>query len=125
MERSMPRFQGDLPQWTFRFAMSVLDLVERLPQGTLGWVSGKQLARSGTSVGANVREADGALTDAEFAYTCNVARKEAAETQYWLEICAHRGLSDNDEAVRSALQESQELQRILATIVRKLQVART
>jgi four helix bundle protein len=115
------RFQGDLPERTFEFAATVLALVERLPQRTSGWVLGKQLARSGTSIGANVCEADHALSEAEFTHRCSVARKEASEAQYWLRLCDRTGLLDGGQA-EPAVREANELMRILSTIVRKTQL---
>jgi four helix bundle protein len=115
------RFQGDLPARTFEFAASVALLIELMPSGTLGWTLGKQLLRSGTSIGANVREADHALTDAEFIHRCSVARKEASETEYWLLLCCSAGLLESD-AVADVLQESRELMRILSSIVKRSQL---
>jgi len=115
----MPRFQGDLPARTFQFSLGILDLVADLPANTVGWTIGKQLARCGTSIGANVREADHALTDAEFTYICNVARKEAAETLYWLQICEAKQLLKG-AGLDSTLKEAHELLLILSTIVRKM-----
>ena len=116
----MSRFQGDLPERTFQFALCIVRIVARFPDGTLGWEIGRQLLRSGTSIGANIAEADGALTDADFTHTVNIARKEAAETLYWLRICAAESIVDNFD-FSSATKEADELHRILATIVRKMQ----
>ena len=110
--------QGDLPGRTFQFAIQVLDRVQSFPAGTIGWLVSKQLARSGTSIGANVAEADGALTSAEFASICNIARREAAEARYWLRICKYLGFIDAP-AADQLLREAQELHDVLATIVRK------
>jgi four helix bundle protein len=112
------RFQGDLPLRTLNFAETVLRLVPTLPPGTVGWLVARQLARCGTSVGANVREADHALTEAEFAHKCSIARKEASETEYWLILCQRINLL-SEERVVPAMQEAGELMRILSTIVRK------
>ena len=114
------RIQGDLPERTLSFALSLLEATEQLPSGTRGWVVGKQLLRSGTSIGANIREAGEALTDAEFAHRCSIARKEASETQYWLMLCEKAGLL-TDPVCRPLLAEAMELTKILATIVHKTQ----
>jgi len=78
----MGRIQGDLTERTLRFGVDILGLLKQLPQDTGGWVVGKQLCRSGTSIGANIREADAALTDADFAHKMSIARKEASEAEY-------------------------------------------
>ncbi len=78
------------------------------------------MIRSGTSIGANVREADTAFSDADFAYKCNIARKEACETHFWLQLCARCSLLKGDR-LASATQEADELVRILSTIVKATQ----
>jgi four helix bundle protein len=67
-----------------------------------------------------VREADGALTDSDFAYKMSIARKEANETEYWIELAIRAELLSVEQAgpLRS---EASELSRILSTIVRKTQ----
>jgi four helix bundle protein len=114
----MGRFHGDLPERTYAFARMVMRLVRQLPQGTEGWTIGRQLCKSGTSVGANVTEADAALTDREFAQLCNISRREALETRFWIRLCQDENLLPSSIA-EPVLQEADELGRILTTIVRK------
>ncbi len=78
----MARIQGDLLTRSFEFALMITKMIDDLPNTQKGWVVARQLMRSGTSVGANVREADNALTDADFAFKCSLARKEASEAGY-------------------------------------------
>ena len=113
----MGRIQGDLKERTFEFAVAVINLADQLPNRTKGWEVGRQVIRSGTSVGANVREADSAYTDADFAHRCNVARKEAAETHYWLELCRRTGMLKGDD-LEQTTREADELMRILSAIVK-------
>ena len=114
----MGRFQGDLPERTFDFARSILELVDKLPQKTTAWELGKQLTRSGTGIGANIQEADQAQTTREFARFTNIARREAAETSYWLRLCVSHGLLLQVDA-EPALREANELAKILTTIAAK------
>lgn len=114
----MGRFTGNLPDRTFQFAAAVTDLVDLLPHNVKGWVFGRQLLKSGTSVGANTEEADCALTDREFAQFCNIARRESAETRYWTRLCIHRNLLPNEEAT-PVMNEADQLVRIFSTIIRK------
>ncbi len=116
----MGRFQGDLPERTFEFAKGIVSIIDQLPHENKGWVLGKQLLRSGTSIGANVREADEALTDAEFTHKCSIARKEASETNYWLLLCQDCSLLSGP-ILNDLINESEEFVRILTTIVRKTQ----
>ncbi|MDY7110494.1 MAG: four helix bundle protein [Planctomycetota bacterium] len=116
----MNRFKGDLPQRTFDIALRVISLLDDLPNNVKGWVLGKQLLRAGTSVGANLREADEAYSDRDFAHRCSVAKKEASETDYWLRLCREAGLLPPD-AVSSIVTELSEVTRTLSTIIGKVQ----
>lgn len=116
----MARLYGDLKTRSFLFGKAILDASDLLPDNVKGWTVGKQVIRCGTSVGANVREADTAYTDADFAHRCNVARREAAETHYWLELCVACELLPKNRG-RELMQEAEELLRVLSTIVKKVQ----
>lgn len=89
-----------------------------LPGGYLGEVIGRQLFKSGTSIGAHYREANRANSRADFTHKVNLAEKEAAETLYWLELCEEAGLG-NLVAIRALKDEAQQLLAILVTIGRK------
>jgi four helix bundle protein len=79
----------------------------------------KQLLRSGTSVGANVREAQSAQSDKDFIHKLEIALKEARETQYWLEILIESELVEKQK-FESLLQEANEIGKILVTSTKKL-----
>jgi four helix bundle protein len=116
----MNRFKGDLPEKTFEIALRIVALLDDLPNNVKGWVLGKQLLRAGTSVGANIREADEAYSDRDFAHRCSVAKKEASESHYWLLLCREAGLLRPD-AVDALIEETSEVTRILSTIIGKVQ----
>ena len=102
----------ELSQRTRTFALRIIKLVAALPSNRLGNVFGHQILKSGTSVGANYREALGASSKRQFTYMIEVAQREADETLYWLELLAESG------AVRAPLladliQECRELIAIL------------
>ena len=73
---------------SFELALAVLAYVEVLKAGRR-YVVARQLLRCGTSVGANVREAQHAESRADFVHKCKIAAKEAEETDYWLQLCTH------------------------------------
>ena len=73
---------------SFELALAVLAYVEVLEAGRR-YVVARQLLRCGTSVGANVREAQHAESRADFVHKCKIAAKEAEETDYWLPLCTH------------------------------------
>lgn len=102
---------------TKQFALDLIDLVERLPIGRAGDVVGRQLLRAGTSVGANYREANRAESKNDFIHKVGISTKEAAETEFWLELVAeskHLKTSGSCEV----LAESRELLAILTSIGR-------
>jgi four helix bundle protein len=71
---------------TFKFAIAIVSFTEQL-ESLRKYNLANQLFRSGTSIGANVREAQGAESMADFIHKMKIAYKEAEETKYWLEIC--------------------------------------
>jgi four helix bundle protein len=100
------------------FAVRIDRLVRTFPRTVDGIEVGRQLLRSGASIGANYREANRAESKADFIHKVGVAEKEAAETGYWLEIC-EAALLGKPEDVRLLLREANELLAILIAIGRK------
>jgi len=74
------------------FVLRAIRVVVALPRSPVGDVLGKQLLRSGTSVGANYREACRARSKAEFAAKAAISAQEADESLYWLELLADSGI---------------------------------
>jgi len=81
-----------------------------------GLLSG-QLVRAGTSIGANLEEAQAAQSRADFIAKCQIALKEARETNYWLRLFQSTGLVSEDK-IGNLLKESHEIISILTTIVK-------
>jgi len=106
---------------TKRFSLELISALKGLPKGYLGEVIGRQLLKSGTSIGANYREANRANSKADFTHKVNLAEKEAAETLYWLELCEEAGLG-NLAAIQALKDEVQELLAILVTIGRNSKI---
>jgi four helix bundle protein len=71
---------------TIEFALDVIEFTELL-EGQKKYVIARQLLRSGTSVGANVHEAQNAESKADFIHKMKIAAKEADETEYWITLC--------------------------------------
>ena len=105
----------DIQERTFKFAVRVVKLLNRLARTTAGFEIGKQVVRSATSIGSDVEEADAAESKQDFIHKMSIAHKETRETRYWLRII-RAALLDDDE-LRALIQESDELVRILYTIV--------
>ena len=81
-----------LEKRTKQFAIRMIKLVSQLPSTPEGKVVRYQLAKCGTSIGANYREANRAMSHADFKNEISICEKEASETQYWLEIITEAGL---------------------------------
>jgi four helix bundle protein len=77
---------NELELRTKRFALAVIEFIGRVPKSKITDVLGHQLLKSGTSVGANYREAVRAQSRDEFIHKISICEKEAAETEYWLEL---------------------------------------
>jgi four helix bundle protein len=100
------------------FACDVVAAVEFLhTRGPVPRALSYQLLNSGTSIGANAEEADGASSPRDFTAKMRIALKEAKETRYRLRICRHRGFLDS--TYDPLVQESDELVRILGSIVHR------
>ncbi|MBE5807564.1 MAG: four helix bundle protein [Clostridiales bacterium] len=81
------------------------------------YVLSKQVLRSGTSIGANVREALRGYSRKEFYARLNIALREASETEYWLELL-HESDMISEEAFISIYQDTQEIIRLLVSIIK-------
>src|SRR4051812_9393960 len=99
-----------------RFAIDVLKLVDRLPKTSSGFSVGKQLARCGTSVGANYRAVRTSRSRAEFIAKLGVVVEEADESTYWLDVVVAAGLADIS-VVQPLRSEARELVAIFAKSV--------
>jgi len=106
----------DIRTRTFRFALQIIALVEKLPNTVSATTIGKQLIRSGTSIGANVEEATAAHSKSDFVYRMNISLREARETLFWLRLLdASKTLQSAQ--VADAIKEADEITRILGAIV--------
>lgn len=82
----MPLQPRDIQERSFEFGVRVVRLVDRLPRTVAGMKIGQQLIKSGTSVGANLQEADAAESKRDFIHKVGIALKESQETHYWLRL---------------------------------------
>src|SRR6516164_2711538 len=114
----MQKEKIDLAVRTKSFALQVIPLFSTLPKTTEAQIIGKQLVRSGTSVGANYREAYRARSKAEFVSKCGDCLREIEETAYWLDLLAEANLIP-EQRLKLVRQECRELIAIFVTIVRR------
>jgi four helix bundle protein len=107
----------DLRTRTKAFALRVIKLFSSLPSTTPAQVLGKQVLRSGTSVGAHYRESVRARSTAEFISKLEGGLQELEETAYWLELLAESGIMP-PERLADLRRETDELTAILITCVK-------
>ncbi|MCQ2220739.1 MAG: four helix bundle protein [Prevotella sp.] len=99
------------------FALRIIKLYKYLTEQKKEFVLSKQILRSGTSIGANIREAINGQSKADFLAKMNISLKEAAETEYWLELLTE-GEFLPDEAASSIMNDCKQLNKILVSIVK-------
>src|SRR5437868_15172079 len=110
--------ESDLSDRTKAFSIRIIRLVAALPSGRVGDVLGRQVLKSGTSIGANWREAKRASSKKQFISTTEICIREGDETLYWLDLLAESELVK--PARLSAIRtECNELIAILTAIVKK------
>ncbi|MBD3248045.1 four helix bundle protein [Candidatus Falkowbacteria bacterium] len=108
----------DLEDRTLNFSKDLIRTLKKIKVNHLNSSVIKQLIRSGTSIGANYREANGALTKKEFANRISISKKESKETRYWIEVLAEIE-NDRLEHLRYLWKEANELIMIFGKIMYK------
>lgn len=109
--------QKDLKERTKEFALRIIKMYSSLPKSTEAKVLGTQVLRSGTSVGANYREASRGRSKAEFIAKMGDCLKELEETMYWFDLLIEGNILPKNK-LSGLLQESKELTAIFVTIIK-------
>jgi four helix bundle protein len=99
------------------FALRVVKLCRLLQERDREYVLSRQLLRSGTAIGALIREAEQAESRADFIHKLSIALKEASETGYWLDLLTESGYLDSVHG-QSMMTDTEELLKILTAIIR-------
>ncbi len=102
---------------SFAFALRTVKLYQFLTEEKREYVLSKQLLRSGTAIGALVREAEHGESKADFIHKLSIALKEANETEYWIELLHQSGYID-DKGHESIYQDTIELIKLLTSIIK-------
>ena len=102
----------ELKNRTQTFALRIITLVNALPRNSAGFVMGKQILRSGTSIGANYRAACRARSRPDFVAKLAIAEEEADETLYWLELLSKSGIM-KPSRIEKLVKEADELVAIM------------
>jgi four helix bundle protein len=119
-EQANPK-QYDLEDRTYAFARQVRMFVKTLPRTICNIEDVEQVVRSSGSVGANYIEANEALSKKDFLMRIRICRKEAKESRYWLRLLDTRTSLGTETEREKLIQESTELMKIFAAILRKSQ----
>ncbi len=109
----------DLAKRTRRFALSIVQLYGLLPKTTVAQILGKQILRSGTSIGANYSEAKRAKSNKDFINKIETALQKLEETVYWISLLGETKVVAAD-TLALLQKESEELIAIFVTVVRKI-----
>lgn len=102
---------------SFAFAVRIVNLFKYLSDEKHEYVLSKQLLRSGTAIGAPVREAEQAESKADFIHKLSIALKEANETDYWIELLSETKYLKEAE-YRTIKEDALELIRLLVSIIK-------
>jgi four helix bundle protein len=109
----------EIRERTFQFSIGLISLLKSLDKNYIGSVLGKQILRSGTSIGANVAEAYGSGSRRDFSQFFTIAYKSARETKYWLELFQETKSGDKEQ-VQLLLKDLDHILKILAASLRTL-----
>ena len=109
--------QDTVEQKSFLFAIRIVKLCEYLRKSKKEYTLSKQLLRAGTSIGANIAEAQQAQSRADFSSKINIALKEAVETNYWLRLLNATDILSQRE-FQSIIADCRELEKMLTAIVK-------
>ncbi len=106
----------DILERTVDYSLRIVKLYRELEKDSVGRVLGKQLLRSGTAIGANVHEAQGGQSKADFIAKISIAHKEARESAYWLRLIQETDLISVSR-ISDLLEETDQLIKILSSIL--------
>lgn len=102
---------------SYAFALRIIKMYKYLSQDKKEFILSKQVLRSGTAIGALVKEAEHAQSKADFINKMNITLKEASETTYWLSLLKDSAYID-ENMYQSIFFEAEEIVKILASIVK-------
>ncbi len=116
----MPK-ENPLSEKSYAFALKIIRLYKKLNKEKKEYILSKQLLRSGTSIGANISEANGAISKADFSAKISISYKESLETKYWLSLLKDSDYLDDNEAVE-LIKDADELSKIMFSILKTTRI---
>ena len=106
----------DILDRSVAYSLRIIKLYRELEKDSVGTIIGKQLLRSGTGIGANVHEAQGGQSRADFIAKMSIAHKEAYESAYWLQIISEDQLIP-EERLHELQDDTEQIVKILSSIL--------
>ncbi len=106
---------------SYDFALLIIKLNKKITKEKQEFTLSKQLLRSGTSIGANVIEANGAISTADFSAKMSIAYKECLETKYWLSLLKDSDYI-NEEIFNYLFEKADEIGKILFSILKTTRI---
>lgn len=117
----MSEVKNPLSEKSYSFALLIIELYKDLISLKKEFILSKQLLRCGTSIGANVAEANGAISNADFSAKISIAHKESLETKYWLSLLKDSGYI-NESRFEGLHTKGDELSKILFSILKTTRI---
>ena len=114
--------QYDLEERTFKFAKDIRIFIKKIPKNISNFEDIKQLVRSSGSIGANYIEANESLSKKDFIMRIKIARKEAKESLFWLNLLDTNNDKNLETECLNLIKECRELMLILGSILRKSEI---
>ena len=108
----------DIREKTFNFSLLIMELCKNLSRKEKEFILSRQLLRAGTSIGAQVEEAQAAQSKKDFVAKMAIASKEARETNYWLRLLEKSNYLGSYDKSNHIISESNEIIRMLTKIVK-------
>jgi len=115
--------ENNLYSKSFKVAVRIVKLYVWITDNKKEFILSKQLLRSGTSIGANIAEANGAISEADFSSKISSSYKESLETKYWLSLMKETKFIDG-ELYDSLFTDVDELSKILFAILKRTRIQR-
>ena len=107
----------------YALALKIVRIYQLLKEDNKEYVLSKQLLRSGTSIGANISEANGAISDNDFSAKMSISYKESLETKYWLNLLKDTGYID-ERKFKELFDDTDEISRMLFSIIKTTRISK-
>ena len=109
-------YDKDIKEWTLEFAILMIKFSEELKKNKIDFDVISQVRRSGTSVGANVREAKASSSRKELIRFYDIVLRSANETSFWIEVIS-KGYDFNSELMKKVKEELEQIEKVIAKII--------